>query len=81
MKEVGFKKRNHRNRDRSVGQHEVYAIHTASSRLGSENPQAGIGVAGNSTRLRNYQNQPPSCLNEVQHGSTLKRHTHVAKRA
>lgn len=60
MKEVGFKKENHSIRDRNVGQHEVYAIHTATSRLALENRQAGIGVAGDMKQLRNHQNQPPS---------------------
>jgi hypothetical protein len=36
MKEVGFKKGNQCNRDRSVGQHEVYAIHTETLRLALE---------------------------------------------
>lgn len=81
MKEDGFKNENHRDRDHDVGQQEVYVIHMAISRLDLEIRQAGIGVAGDSKRLHNHQSQPPSCLNELQHGSTRKRHLHVARRA
>jgi hypothetical protein len=79
--EAEFKNENYRDRDHDVGQHEVYAIHMAISRLALEIRQAGIGVAGDSKGLHNHQSQPPSCLNEPQHGSTRKRHLHVAKRA
>lgn len=80
MKEVGFKNENHCNRDHSVGQHEVYAIHMVISRLAPENSAGWDRRGWGLKRLRNHENQPPSCLNEFRHGSTRKRHLHVAKR-